>query len=364
MVATRARVLTVRKLAMNQAVLKKRIEDAFRRLRSPTISNVCKDLKCSRSAVVAVRNGDPCLRPDYKPRRNVAKRDSMAERRAAVKALANTRGKRGARVFAPFMTCAAIQAALADQEDIHVTIETIRTDLKAVGMVNLVRPKESVYSDDKAVAARNEFASDPRWNSKTICNSLIFSDEVPLTVNDHSHPEMWVPGRDELVPREQKNTFNCTRIMAWGGMAVGWRSDLVFFDKRDDEGKIKTMNAAAYKLRCLSPNRAFLSKKGKLFIQDGVSSHRAKHVLNYMDAQGIKYVDKWPASSPQFNMIESVWAELKRRLSDYAPTNDVAQFKANAKAAWESIPQSMLDNHCRHFHTVIMEHRRKAALKQ
>lgn len=150
--------------------------------------------------------------------------------------------------------------------------------------------------------------------------------------------------------------------MVWGAMAVGWRSKLVFFDKLDEDGKVMNMTAASYKLRCLSPNREFLSN-GKLFIQDGASSHRAKQVLTYMDNQGIEYVDVWPAASPQFNMIESVWMDLKRRLSEYAPTTDVEQFKANATAAWESIPVATMDNHCRHFGTVVKKYKAEAAAK-
>ena len=53
--------------------------------------------------------------------------------------------------------------------------------------------------------------------------------------------------------------------------------------------------------------------------------------------------------------------ELKRKLSDYAPTKDMEQFKANARAAWKSIPVQEMNNFCRRFPKMIMEHRAAAA---
>lgn len=349
---------------VNQEVRAELIRHYKRTLRNPSVERIRRAVGCSPNAVVAVLAEAECQRPDYKPKRSTAKRSVIDKRRQSVQKLANARGLRGARVYAPHSTSEKIRIALREEGYI-VSIETVRTDVRSLGMSHLVRPKASLFSTDaRSLAAREVFFNDPRWNNRNIRESLVFSDEVILTVNDHSYPRMWVRQRADLVPRERKNTFNCTRVMIWAAICVGWRSEIVFFDRVDDEtGRVRTMTAQTYKLRCLSPNREFLSN-GKLFIQDGASSHRAKTVLNYLDNQGIDYVKEWPASSPQFNMIESVWHDLKTRLSeDYEPTTDMEQFKANVRAAWKSIPVAKMNKHCRHFGSVIVAHKEEAARK-
>lgn len=355
------RIIVVTSVEAKQIARTAQIKLALRVLRNPTIENVCRVVGCSQHAVVAVRNGGGCERRDYKSKRSTAKRSNIDKRRQSVQKLAQARGLLGARVFAPHSTSEKIRIALRE-EGFIVSIETVRTDLRALGMSHLVRPKASLFSTDaRQLAARAVFFNDPRWSSRNIRESLVFSDEVILTVNDHSYPRMWVRERADLVPRERKNTFNCTRVMIWAATCVGWRSEVVFFDQVDDETRrIRTMTADSYKLRCLSPNREFL-RDGKLFIQDGASSHRAKTVLKYLDTQGIDYVKDWPASSPQFNMIESVWHDLKTVLSEkYAATTDMEQFKANVRGAWASIPVTTMNKHCRHFGTVVLQHQQAA----
>lgn len=359
---SKTRRVTLTVVEANQKARELLILHYHRTLRNPTVERIRRAVRCSPNAVVAVLSGAEFQRPDSKSKkRKTAKRVEIDKRRALVKKLAETRKKLGSRLVAPYMTSEAIRKALRDN-GIRVSAETVRTDLLALGMKHLVRPKESLYaSEENAIRARNAFANETRWNSRAVCESLIFSDETYLTVNDHSYRSMWAASKKDVVPRERKNPLNCTRVMVWAAIGIDWRSELVFFDQLDEDGKVTNMKARSYKLRCLSPNREHLSS-GKLFIQDGASSHRSKEVLTYLDNHGIAYVQNWPASSPCLNMIENVWAELKRRLSDYAPTKDMEEFKANARAAWKDIPVEDMNNFCRRFPKVIAEH--KAAARE
>lgn len=344
------RTVTITAKAAKQMVLEAKIEVAKRTLARPSTKNICKAVRCSPNAVASFNRNGTCKRRDYKAKpRNTAKCAAVTKRRAFVKQLAQTRVTKESRVLVPYKTCKSMIPALK-QAGITVCVETVRTDLHAEGMHHWVCPSETVYSTDRAMAARETFVGQERWTDDAVLESLIFSDETYIDVNDHSHPAMWADSRDELVPRERKNVLNCTRVMLWAAIGIGWHSELVFFDKCDEDGKIMNMTAATYKRRCLVPNRNAL--KGKLFIQDGASSHRSRDVLKYLDNQGILYVKDWPASSPRYNMIESVWAELKRRLSDFGPTKDMEHFKANARKAWEDMGETF-DNFCRKFGKVV-----------
>jgi hypothetical protein len=94
-------------------------------------------------------------------------------------------------------------------------------------------------------------------------------------------------------------------------------------------------------------------------MQDGARCHIAKNVMAYLDSKKGKLVEDWPAHSPDFNMIESVWADLDRRVSDMMtePVTTKEQLKVLVQRAWESIPQSVLNNHVDRFHKVMKEAR-------
>lgn len=78
------------------------------------------------------------------------------------------------------------------------------------------------------------------------------------------------------------------------------------------------------------------------FQDDNAPAHRARAVLQFMDEQEIHRLP-WPASSPDMNPIENLWAELSRQLNLLVnqPTN-VAQLREALTTAWEAIPVQTL----------------------
>lgn len=137
-------------------------------------------------------------------------------------------------------------------------------------------------------------------------------------------------------------------IMVWGMIWIGGRSTLVIIE-RDETSRRRGYSAKSYQ-KALEEGLLPFYNKTRHFQQDNAGIHRAKTIEEWLMARGISWVE-WPAHSPDLNPIEHCWAALKRRLYKMFPELselkrnelDISRFKEYLRAAWEAIPQDLID---------------------
>jgi len=78
-------------------------------------------------------------------------------------------------------------------------------------------------------------------------------------------------------------------------------------------------------------------------MQDNARPHTARKTVDWLEANGIKVLEEWPARSPDLNPIENLWAIVCKRVAKRMPLceEELVQF---LKEEWDATPQAVVDN--------------------
>lgn len=87
---------------------------------------------------------------------------------------------------------------------------------------------------------------------------------------------------------------------------------------------------------------SFLSA-ANIYMQDNAPIHRSRKTINYMGNSGICYIEDWPPQSPDLNIIEHVWAYVKRELSNYHATTENDLWNKILEI-WTDVPTIFIQN--------------------
>ena len=94
-----------------------------------------------------------------------------------------------------------------------------------------------------------------------------------------------------------------------------------------------------------------------VFMQDGARSHTSHDTQNWL-ATKCKYIQKWPANSPDLNPIETLWGAMKKAVNSIKPKT-VEDLKIIIQKVWDDFPQSKINDLVMSFyqrlHLIIQE---------
>jgi transposase len=122
-------------------------------------------------------------------------------------------------------------------------------------------------------------------------------------------------------------------VHVWGYIGVGVKK-LVFLP----EG---TVTKESY---CTTLEKHLLRYKhcdGKFWQQDRASAHQAKMTLDLLEKHKVK-VMPWVPKGADLSPIENMWAIVKAR-ADVKNVKDKDLLKERIQAAWDAIPQALVD---------------------
>ncbi len=79
----------------------------------------------------------------------------------------------------------------------------------------------------------------------------------------------------------------------------------------------------------------------EIFQYDRASCHTSKSTKKYLQDNHINSVENWPPQSPDLNIIEPMWAILKKSVMERKPKN-VDELWQFSQEEWEKIPLDTL----------------------
>lgn len=220
-----------------------------------------------------------------------------------------------------------IAAALYQRHNIIASRDTVRRDLITGGFVARVRPRITAYPTDSA--KRLAFATayqgvDP--------STIAFSDEKIFDTNHHGHRRAWIPKGTSPKGRLVSRWPN--RVHVWGCIGHNFKMLVVLKsgERLDRDKYVRSILA-----KCVPELRS----RNLTFLQDGAACHRA--AIPYLNGKNVPLVQDYPPRSPDMNVIETLWANLQRRVWAKRPIT-CADLVRSIREAWEEIPQYEIDN--------------------
>lgn len=168
---------------------------------------------------------------------------------------------------------------------------------------------------------------------ETDWSRVIFSDESWFELGTNRQ-WLWRHHYDNGPDVMIENIAFPEKVMVWGAIGEGFKSDLVFI-----QGNV-TGDSYLDDIICgsdfIQKADAHYGQDNWVLMQDNARPHIKKTTIKAMEDLGIKILQGWPPYSPDLNIIETVWAIMKRRIRDIGPKS-IDDLKKICLDVWNSI---------------------------
>jgi transposase len=232
----------------------------------------------------------------------------------------------------------ANKLAVQVQKDMNksISLKTIKRYLRFNGF-KACKPKKVPLTKEINKKLRLKFAKEYIVKPKKFWEKVIWSDETKINLFcSDGYTLVW---RKKGEVYEDKCTvktvkYNGGKINLWGCVSS---QGVGILEKIDGN-----MDAAKY-VEILQNNLLASAEKMGLendfiFQQDNDSKHKSKLASNYF-SENLINVMKWPSYSPDLNVIEHIWAYVKKKYNQ-DPAKNRSEIFEKIQKIWSEIPST------------------------
>ena len=284
-----------------------------------TQQDISKRLGISQSTVSYTINryrkqGDFNSRPRCgRPRVTTARTDALIRRRAVVN---------------PTISASEIHSSISLPSNMP-SVRTIQRRLLSECNMKCYRPAHKPRLSAKNIADRLSFArAHVHWSSDK-WRKILFSDEASVSQFGSYTTFVRRPPNSRYKPQFViPSVKKPSTVMIWGCMSACGVGGLWFMPPNT------SINSAVY-LDILKQNLPIWMPLlgATTFLHDGAPCHSSKVVRSWFDDQDFQLLPNWPGSSPDLNVIEQVWAKLKKEVANRKPSS-VKALRAEIQDIW------------------------------
>lgn len=280
-----------------------------------SVRNVIKKWQLTGTVEVKLRSGRP---------RKLSERTA---RRIARKANQN-----------PRLTAKDLQEDLADS-GVVVHCSTVQRHLHKYDLHGrVIRRKPFLRPHHKI--QRQKFAKEHLNKPDAFWKQVLWTDEVKIELFGRNEQRyVW---RKKGAEFHEKNTSPTVKhgggsIMLWACVAASGTGNISLVEGRMNSIKYQQILEAN-----ITPSvKKLKMKRGWLLQQDNDPKHTSKSTMDYLKRRKLKVLP-WPSQSPDLNIIENLWIDLKRAVHARRPKN-LTELEAFCKEEWAKIPQTRIE---------------------
>lgn len=180
------------------------------------------------------------------------------------------------------------------------------------------------------------------WNVFNNWRHVIFSDEMRVSLfKCDGKMTVWRQGRDRYDPGciHTTRSLNRVGIMVWGVIGYYGVGNLVEVQATMDRHRY--INLLQDNLRESAENIFGDRNHRFVFVQDNAPPHAAQATQDWLYQNDVQ-VMRWPAHSPDMNIIESVWAHIMVKLRRNPP-NTLDELRQRLQLHWGEITPNYLE---------------------